>query len=480
MNDKTKTCPYCGEEIKAIAKKCRYCGEWLTEKVEKEEPVKMIPCPACSELIPENTTVCPYCNEPLQNGTSISHEWEERQGQPSPVTKSTPIVMDEHEGTERNVTTSTSQPTPVTSTLLSPDNTNDTDDDTNDTDDDTDLNDDIKEGYFNNYFVKQFIEKYLDFSSTIGHERFWLAYLYYMLVLIGAVAVDIILGDWFFVITSMVSLVLAIPAIALQVRRLHSINKSGWWILISVIPVIGAIWLLVLYCKKEEIANEEDQNFVVRSNTDLIFWIVMAILIFFSALRIEGMINRNGTTLLDIMSTDPNNTRSPDYLTEGDSVAVSDDTYDMDASDMKNDVKRAVLEMYKTAFNSLDQSEVINAYSTDILKELWNKVMEYDRIYHHHESGFIDYDLFWQAQDYSDIRAEVENVELSQDSNGDNVAQVRVRIIDPRYDNSGKIAYVTMRQENSDWRMDDIGTEGMPSLTASLRQYLNDDPDMAE
>lgn len=37
MEQETKTCPYCGEEIMAIAKKCKHCGEWLDEEENKDE-----------------------------------------------------------------------------------------------------------------------------------------------------------------------------------------------------------------------------------------------------------------------------------------------------------------------------------------------------------------------------------------------------------------------------------------------------------
>ena len=43
------------------------------------------------------------------------------------------------------------------------------------------------------------------------------------------------------------SLLLFIPNLAVSVRRLHDQDKSGWWILIGFVPLIGAIWLFVLY-----------------------------------------------------------------------------------------------------------------------------------------------------------------------------------------------------------------------------------------
>ena len=42
-------------------------------------------------------------------------------------------------------------------------------------------------------------------------------------------------------------LAILLPNIAVGIRRLHDIDKSGWWLLVGLIPLVGAIWLIVLF-----------------------------------------------------------------------------------------------------------------------------------------------------------------------------------------------------------------------------------------
>ena len=67
--EEKKRCPYCGEEILAVAKKCKHCGEWLESK---EPSKKQQNCPICGELVDEDLDTCPYCHEPTHfNETQI-------------------------------------------------------------------------------------------------------------------------------------------------------------------------------------------------------------------------------------------------------------------------------------------------------------------------------------------------------------------------------------------------------------------------
>lgn len=63
MNNKTKTCPFCGGEILATAKKCKHCKQFLPDKEEATPDLQTKTCPFCGEEILVTAKKCKHCGE---------------------------------------------------------------------------------------------------------------------------------------------------------------------------------------------------------------------------------------------------------------------------------------------------------------------------------------------------------------------------------------------------------------------------------
>lgn len=101
------------------------------------------------------------------------------------------------------------------------------------------------------YFLGAF-KHYADFRGRTGRRGFWMFILFYFIASVVVVLADMFLlgysTDEWGVLTILFTLGTFIPSLAIEVRRLHDVGKSGWWVFISLVPVIGGIWLLVLCC----------------------------------------------------------------------------------------------------------------------------------------------------------------------------------------------------------------------------------------
>ena len=91
---------------------------------------------------------------------------------------------------------------------------------------------------------------YANFSGRAPRSEFW----WYVVFAIIASVVLALIDNLIFartigypILGTLFSLATIIPGLAVSVRRLHDIDKSGWWILIGLIPLIGAILLIVWY-----------------------------------------------------------------------------------------------------------------------------------------------------------------------------------------------------------------------------------------
>jgi len=95
------------------------------------------------------------------------------------------------------------------------------------------------------------LKNYVGFHGRASRTEFWMFFLINAIITFLLSLLDN-LANTDNMISGIYGLLTLLPLIAVGVRRLHDIGKSGWWYLISLIPFIGQIILLILACFKSE------------------------------------------------------------------------------------------------------------------------------------------------------------------------------------------------------------------------------------
>ena len=111
-----------------------------------------------------------------------------------------------------------------------------------------------------NWYLKV-LNQYSNFNNRARRKEYWMFALFNFIISMLIVEVYNALGFSFNytgnvsgsgVLNLLYTLLILIPSLAVAVRRLHDVGKSGWMLLIGLIPLVGAIWLLILLLRDSE------------------------------------------------------------------------------------------------------------------------------------------------------------------------------------------------------------------------------------
>ncbi len=103
--------------------------------------------------------------------------------------------------------------------------------------------------------VKSGFDNYVNFDGRASRSAYWYWVLFAILASIVGNILDAAIGASIFSI--LIGLALFLPGLAVAVRRLHDTGRSGWWILIGLIPIIGFIVLIVFLVQDSDAGDNE-------------------------------------------------------------------------------------------------------------------------------------------------------------------------------------------------------------------------------
>lgn len=100
------------------------------------------------------------------------------------------------------------------------------------------------------------VKNYVGFSGRARRKEYWMFFLINTLISIALTVVDTVAGTA--VLGFVYGLALLLPSIAVGVRRLHDTARSGWWLLLVLIPLLGPIILIIFFAQD---SKDEGNNF---------------------------------------------------------------------------------------------------------------------------------------------------------------------------------------------------------------------------
>jgi uncharacterized membrane protein YhaH (DUF805 family) len=94
------------------------------------------------------------------------------------------------------------------------------------------------------------LKKYAEFNGRARRKEYWFFVLFNLIASFVLSVVDVLVGTYnatagIGVLTGIYALAVFLPGVGVSIRRLHDTGRSGWWLLIVLVPIVGAIVLLV-------------------------------------------------------------------------------------------------------------------------------------------------------------------------------------------------------------------------------------------
>jgi uncharacterized membrane protein YhaH (DUF805 family) len=107
-----------------------------------------------------------------------------------------------------------------------------------------------------NYYL-DVLRQWKDFEGRSDRREYWIFILVNFAISMALVTVEQLISPESGVLSGIYALFIFIPGIAVTIRRLHDIGKSGWMQLVILIPLIGWIWFLILMAKEGDLGRNQ-------------------------------------------------------------------------------------------------------------------------------------------------------------------------------------------------------------------------------